>query len=172
MGGRWEREDLERAAAMNRDGMTFADIAKAFGVKRAAISGIASRNRDLFPKIEGRAGGPKPKPKPVARPAAKADGKAGAKSGKGSGRLSALGVTVRKEGVAGTGRDLSVHKLPGVETVRFADLASDQCSFPLTKFDGQDGPGMPCCGARAEEGKRWCKAHMRVVYRPRGEVVR
>ncbi len=172
MGTEWTDEKLEAAAQMKRDGKSYGQIAVYFGVSRSAMIGVGNRNRHLFAKskraVGGRTVGARAKtaaaaPK-TAKLAAKPTGKVRAKSGKGSARLSALGVTVRKEGVVGTRRDLSVHKLPGVATVRFADLASAQCAFPLTTFDEQDGPDMPCCGAPAEKGKRWCAAHCEVVF--------
>lgn len=44
------RADLPKAAKMWRAGASYSDIAVRFGCSRAAVTGFANRNRDLFPK--------------------------------------------------------------------------------------------------------------------------
>ncbi|TCT37274.1 GcrA family cell cycle regulator [Martelella mediterranea] len=45
----WTEAKIDRAVAMKRNGATNAEVAKAFGINRSAVSGMIRRNRSRFP---------------------------------------------------------------------------------------------------------------------------
>jgi hypothetical protein len=65
------------------------------------------------------------------------------------------------------GFDSSIHAIPGVTAVRFIDLTTSQCHFPISSADGPSGADMACCGAESREDSPYCNVHHRLAYRPR-----
>ena len=50
---RWTPEIIQECASMYAKDASYSDIAKVFGINRNMVSGMVSRNRDLFPAKEG-----------------------------------------------------------------------------------------------------------------------
>lgn len=167
----WTREKIARAATMKREGMSFAQLAEYFGVSRSAMTGLANRNRDLFEKSKNAAGGRPRKDRgetaPVEAPRMPVAKERPAADEKPMARVAPVVRQIEPEWPEGSSGDLSRYRLPAISPKTTLSVGAGECRFPVSAFDAPDDAAMPLCGAEAVEGKSWCLAHCRVVYRPR-----
>ncbi|MGV0909239.1 GcrA family cell cycle regulator [Martelella sp. FOR1707] len=161
----WTREKIARAATLKREGMSFAQLAEYFGVSRSAMTGLANRNRDLFEKSKNAAGGRPRKDRGKTVPV-EAPRRLVAKE-RPVARVEPVVRQVEPAWPEGASGDLSRYRLPAVVPKTTLSVGAGECRFPVSAFDAPDDAAMPLCGAEVVEGKSWCPAHCRVVYRPR-----
>jgi len=185
---RWTDEDINRAAAFWKDGLSAGEIARQMNRTRNAVCGIVDRNREIFAPRTQKSSGKSRKERLAAmrdRPAdaglkkrivnqlsrdarnrERAIEKAQALR---NGQVPADAVTADDFDIAsifavdpssGMKGDFSRMRLSGVESVAFVDLKSGQCKLPLVGFHEIAGPFSPCCGADTGDVlKPWCWAH-------------
>lgn len=184
----WRAEEVDKAAALWKQGLSAGQIAKELGRSRNSVCGIADRKRDLFPP-RGTPGSTLTK---AARARAQRDTPADAGLKKRivnqlsrdarnrdraiekaqalrNGEAPAEPIETENFDIAsvftvdptsGTKGDFSRLKLSGVESVAFVDLKNGQCKLPLVGFHEVAGPFSPCCGADTGDVTRpWCTAH-------------
>ncbi len=160
----WTEARIATAEKMWRNGSTASAIAEVigFGVSRNAVLGVMNRERARFP-LRGKKPAqirvprtPKPRVEKPAKPAKPKPVKVSGgstpnfKPERRSARLANLGVRV-VQAPAATASQPFPHRGAALEWgppegVKFVDLTSRQCSWPLTDFTDADTSDMPCCG--------------------------
>ncbi|WP_176083139.1 GcrA family cell cycle regulator [Martelella sp. HB161492] len=140
---------VEAAAKLWDDGLTINAIAHQLGISRGKVCGFTERHRERFLPRGG---------KNARVELLKAQAGSDAQDN---------GADVMKLDRTGCHKGRAIN---GAEPVLFRDLDHDQCHFPLTDIDEPNGPDMPCCGLCVAEGRSYCTAHMKLAYRPRGEM--
>lgn len=170
-GGDWSEETLKEAAALRKEGKSAAQIARAIGRSRSAVLGKAYRLPEKFPPrgAVGRSGSVRhviEKLREPRIPVARAKEEVPMRTPRlpkpatvdvPDGWLREAGQHVRN--------DLSVFALKGVPPTAFSDLGRNACRFPLQAAEVKGGPDMPCCGAKTDDGKSYCGAHLMVTTR-------
>jgi len=136
----WTQERLLKAAALYARNETIASMAKSMDVSTAAMGDVVKRYPRHFPER--------------ARPNSGA-----------SAKTSVLSRRTEREARASErsqrGFDSSIFAIPGVPSVRFIDLAANECRFPISSADGPSGASMACCGAKTNASV-YCGHHMKI----------
>lgn len=156
----WTDDDIAHARKLRTDGRSASEIGRELGRTRNSVIGMMHRNRDLFPlstkaqaveamKRRDRAtdgtprqsaARPAPGAKPVALPSAPP--------------LDAFKTAPLPE----TDENWSV-----AVAVRFLDVDSRHCKWPLWKAEENPGPAGLCCGAAIEPNTTYCRHHRRIA---------
>jgi len=163
----WSEDVTAKAQMLWREGLSAAAIATRIGTSRSAVCGFAKRNRDRFPQRINSIGQRVTKSKPGKTNPTKVEAKKPRRSvrqpARQSIRLPWANPLALADRPAASTRDLSRYHIAGLTPVAFADLANDQCRFPLEAFERVSGPVSPCCGGRTAEGASYCAAHYRLM---------
>jgi GcrA cell cycle regulator len=174
----WTEARIATAEKMWREGSTASTIAEAigFGVSRNAVLGVMNRERARFP-LRGKKSAltrvpraAKPRVEKPAKPkAVKVSGGStpNFKPERRSARLANLGVRVVQAPTATASPAVPASRCGAgggaPEGVKFVDLTSRQCSWPLTDFTDADTSDMPCCGLPRRGGDHpdssYCPGH-------------
>ena len=131
----------QRAAALWQNGLTAAAIADALGLARSTIHRLKTENPALFPV----------RLKPVPEAA-----------------LEPVEADLPESGDRRQG-NFAALQIAGTTPVPLNACGAFRCKLVLT---GPDDPAMadpPCCGQPVAEGKSYCAAHLRFLYRQPGE---
>lgn len=125
---RWTKENMDIAAEMWKRASSATVIGIEIGCSRNAVLSKADRHRDIFPERKER--------------------------GTSYVDTSKLFDTKAKEHLF----DSSVFAIPDTKPVRFVDLESHHCKFPVSNDHGAD---MLCCGGEKTHGS-YCATHAAV----------
>ncbi|WP_350223803.1 GcrA family cell cycle regulator [Rhizobium sp. CNPSo 4039] len=128
----WSREDLSTASMLWQQGRSDREIANIMDIKRDRVIMARRSHSHMFPARE-RSAPPSHDHQPQRQTSA---------------RLASLGLRASGSGAGDGGRRYQ-HAGQAVDpktVTRFSSLSSRQCSWPLTNFEDDDGPDMPCCG--------------------------
>jgi len=140
---KWSEEQIERASALWKEGLSVREIAEDLGVPVTTANSVVYRNhKDRFP---ARSITRKP-PKPVGAPSV---------------------ATAFINTQASDRYDLTRYQIEGTEPVSFWKLSGSQCHFPLERFEAVSGPETPCCGQRSEDGAAYCSTHRKLMHEVR-----
>ncbi|KEA07148.1 GcrA family cell cycle regulator [Rhizobium rhizogenes] len=146
----WTGERLMKSAALWARNTTIPDMAKIMDVSRSAMFDAVKRYPHHFPERVRPNSGTNARAAALVRRADR-EGKANER--------------------ADRGFDSSQLAFPGARSVRFVDLTTQQCKFPISRADEASDADMPCCGIQAEDGRPYCTFHHRLAYRPREMVI-
>jgi hypothetical protein len=145
----WSAEEIQTAKELWATGMSADLIGARLGRSRGSILGMADRNRDLLP----------PRGMPVHFK--------GGHKGSGKPRAAALSIPRRAMKITDDldWRETIDESFVPTNPVRFLDLTSRTCRWPLWETGDNPGAHGLCCGEDVTPPQRYCRYHRLVSKR-------